>query len=208
MLEFYDKKEILLIVKNFIPISLAIILLIEKKHSFTRLDYLVLFSFFFLCLGLNFSFFCYTKTYYLFVITLIYFFEIQIQIFLVIKFLRNSTIADKKTHLKTYLIFSVSLIFIIVFFPFFDFPIQILFFIRIFQYVHYFTLIYKNQYINNRFILGLWLLIFSNVLLLVDMMFFEIKFEYQFIMLLFYSSKIFFLDAYLKSEPRFQSAKI
>lgn len=204
LLQFFDLQAYFLFVKNLIPASLMLILVVEREFKLTRNDFFVLISFVFLWLGLDFSYFLHTKPYYLFVLTIIYFIEIQIQIFVVIDMLRNNTKYLNKSFLKTFMIFSLSLIFILIFFPFFDFPIQILFFIRIFQYIHYMTLVYKNKRTSPQISQSLWLLILSNIILLFDLVILDFSFDYPLIIVLFYLSKLFFLNGYLKTKSSFR----
>jgi hypothetical protein len=186
-----------LIAKNFIPIVLLFSLLESVQYKPTRTDYFLIVNLILLSIGLNFSYFFYTQPFYLSGITVIYFFEIQIQFYLVLKKLKKISTSQTKAFTKTFVIFSLALSIIIVFFPLFPFPIQLLFFIRIFQYACFISLIYGNKKISPKISLSIWLIIFSNIFLLVDMVIFDYNLEYTFIMILFYSSKYFFIDGYL-----------
>jgi hypothetical protein len=186
-----------LIAKNCIPILLIFSLIYTKSHALKRNDYLMLVALVLLSAGLNFSYFFHTKPIYLPVITIIYFFEIQIQLYLVLDKLKRINTKETKAFTKTFLIFSLSLLTIIVFFPFFSFPIQLLFFVRVFQYAYFLSLTFGNRRLNPQISWSLWLIILSNISLLIDLVLFKYDFEYIIIMTMFYSSKFLFLSGYL-----------
>ncbi|MBK6979206.1 MAG: hypothetical protein IPH28_20620 [Cytophagaceae bacterium] len=100
------------------------------------------------------------------------------------------------------MIISLGLFFIIVFFPLFSFPVQVLFFIRVFQFAYYITLVFGNKKVDSQISWSLWLIILSNVLLLVDLAIFDYKLEYAIIMLPFYASKFFYLNGYLRMKEK------
>ncbi len=192
-----DFKWYFLIAKNAIPLFLIYSLVYFRKYSFNKNDYLLLTALILLSIGLNFSYFFHTQDFYLPVITIIYFFEIQIQLYLVLKKLRRIETKKTKTFTKIFLIFTLGLFFIIVFFPLFSFPLQILFFVRVFQYAYFISLVFGNKKIHPQISLSLWLIILSNVALLADLVIFKYNFEYMIIMFFFYLSKFFFVNGYL-----------
>lgn len=192
-----DLKLCFLIAKNAIPFLLIFSLVHAKNYSLNKNDFLLLTTLILLSIGLNFSYFFHTHAIYLPIITIIYFFEIQIQIYLVLKKLKRIQTKETKAFTKIFLIFSLGLFFIIVFFPLFSFPLQILFFIRIFQYAYFISLVFGNKKINPQISLSLWFIILSNIALLADLVIFKYNFEYIIIMFFFYSSKFFFLNGYL-----------
>lgn len=196
----FDLKLYFLITKNAIPLFLMFSLIHSKDYSINKNDYLLLTSLLLLSLGLNFSYFFHTHAIYLPIITIIYFFEIQIQLYLVLKKLKRIHTKETKTYTKTFLIFSLGLFFIILFFPMFSFPLQILFFVRVFQYAYFISLVFGNRKINPQISLSLWFIILSNIALLADLVIFKYNFEYIIIMLFFYSSKFFFLNGYLNPK--------
>lgn len=192
-----DLKWYFLIAKNAIPLFLIFSLVYFKNYSLKKNDYLLLTALILLSLGLNFSYFFYSHAIYLPVITIIYFFEIQIQLYLVLKKLKRIHTKETKVFTKIFLIFSLGLFFIIVFFPLFSFPLQILFFIRVFQYACFISLVFGNKNISPQISLSLWFIILSNIALLADLVIFKYNFEYIFIMFFFYSSKYLFLNGFL-----------
>lgn len=192
-----DLKWYFLVAKNAIPLFLIFSLFSFRNYSLNKNDYLVLTSLILLSVGLNFSFFFHTYEIYLPVITIIYFFEIQIQLYLVLKKLRRIETKKTKAFTKIFLIFTLGLFFIIVFFPLFSFPIQILFFVRVFQYAYFISLVFGNKKIHPHISLSLWFIILSNVALLADLVIFKYNFEYMIIMFFFYVSKFLFLNGYL-----------
>ena len=131
------------------------------------------------------------------VITINYFFEIQIKLYLVLKKLMQIETRKTKTFTKIFLIFTLGFFFIIVFFPLFSFPLQILFFLRVFQYTYFISLLFGNKKIHPHISLSLWFIILSNVALLADYVIFKYNFEYMIIMFYFYLSKFLFLNGYL-----------
>lgn len=197
-----DLKWYFLIAKNAIPLFLIFSLVHSKNYSLNKNDFLLLTALMLLSIGLNFSYFFHTHTIYLPVITIIYFFEIQIHLYLILKKLKRIHTKETKAFTKTFLIFSLGLFFIIVFFPIFSFPLQILFFIRVFQYAYFISLVFGNKKINPLISLSLWFIILSNIALLADLVIFKYNFEYIIIMLFFYSSKFFFLNGYLNINKR------
>ncbi|MCP9761723.1 hypothetical protein EGI31_02065 [Lacihabitans soyangensis] len=186
-----------LITKNAIPLFLIFSFANSKNYSLNKNDFLLIAALILLSIGLNFSYFFHTEAIYLPVITIIYFFEIQIHLYLILKKLKRIETKRTKVFTKTFLIFSLGLFFIIVFFPFFSFNLQILFFIRVFQYAYFISLVFGNKKINPQISLSLWFIILSNVALLADLVIFKYDFEYIIIMLFFYSSKFFFVNGYL-----------
>lgn len=192
-----DLKWYFLSAKNVIPLFLIYSLFYFRKYSLNKNDYLLLTALILLSLGLNFSFFFHTQDFYLPGITIIYFFEIQIQLYLVLKKLRRIETKKTKVFTKIFLIFTLGLFFIIVFFPLFSFPLQILFFVRVFQYAYFISLVFGNKKIHPQISLSLWLIILSNVALLADLVIFKYNFEYIIIMFFFYISKFFFVNGYL-----------
>ena len=196
--QFIGFNILLLIAKNSIPVFLIYTLVKSKNHTFDFSDRLLLAAFILLIAGLNFSYFFYEKSIYLPGITIIYFFEIQIHIYLVLSILKKQENQETKILTKTFIIFSLGLFFIIVFFPLFSFPVQILFFIRVFQYAYFISIVFGNKRVNTHISLSLWFIIQSNISLLVDMVIWHYNFEYAFIMLFFYTSKYFYLSGYIK----------
>lgn len=200
--EFFNLNTSLLFIKNSIPLFLFFAFFQIHNFSIEKEEYLIVAAFVLLLFGLNFSYFCYTQTYYLPVLTIIYFFEIQIQLYQVLKKLKKVNTRETKTYTKTFLIISLGLFFIIVFFPLFSFPVQVLFFIRVFQFAYYITLVFGNKKVDSQISWSLWLIILSNVLLLVDLAIFDYKLAYAIIMLPFYASKFFYLNGYLRMKEK------
>jgi hypothetical protein len=196
----FDLNPHFLIAKNCIPLLLIFSFVHTKNYSLNRNDKVLLASLILLSIGLNFSYFFYTKAFYLPIITITYFFEIQIQLYLILERLKRINTKDSKAFTKTFLIFSLSLFIIILFFPLFSFPLQLLFFVRVFQYACFISLVFGNKKLNAQISLSLWLIILSNISLLVDLVLFNYNFEYAIIMIMFYSSKFFFLNGYLKMD--------
>lgn len=186
-----------LIAKNCIPLFLIFALVKSKNFDLSKHDKIVVITLLFLFAGLNFSYFFHSDPIYLPVITIIYFFEVQIQLYLVLDALKKINTKATKNFTKTFLIFSLGLFVIIIFFPLFSFPIQLLFFVRVFQYACFLSLVLGTKKLNPHISWSLWLIIFSNISLLVDLVLLKYNFEYQIIMITFYSSKIFFVNGYL-----------
>jgi hypothetical protein len=195
-------KDPLLVCKNIIPLFLIFSFIQSKNYKINQDGILFLVTLFLLLVGLNFSFFFHTTSFYLPIITILYFFEIQIQMYLVLKKLKKIRTKETKGFTIFFLIISFALLFIVIFFPAFSFPIQILFFIRLFQFSTFLAIVFGNKKINYQISLSLLLIILSNVSLLVDLVIFNFNFEYAIIMLLFYSSKFFFLNGYLWLEKQ------
>lgn len=196
----FDLNPHFLIVKNCIPLLLIFSFVHSKNYSLNRTDKILLSSLILLSIGLNFSYFFHTKAFYLSIISIIYFFEIQIQLYLILKRLKRINTKESKAFTKTFFIFSLSLFIIILFFPLFSFPVQLLFFVRVFQYACFISLVFGNKKLNSQISLSLWLIILSNISLLVELVLFNYNFEYAIIMIMFYSSKFFFLNGYLKMD--------
>jgi hypothetical protein len=171
---------------------------VNRNWNLDKSDTLLVLSFIILLIGLNFSYFFHTENFYLPVLTIISFFEIQIQLFLVLKMIKKRNLKETKEMAKAFLIISLGLAFIIIFFPIFSFPEQVLFFVRVFQFAYLIALLFdcKREYLQIQ--LSVWFIIVSNILLLIDLVIFDYKYEYALIMSLFYYSKWLFLDGYLE----------
>ena len=129
------------------------------------------------------------------VITINYFFEIQIQLYLVLKKLRRIEKKNKdiyqnlsNIHIRPFLYHRV--------FPTIFFPITNTIFCKNFSiFLFYFFGFWKK--IHTQISLSLGFIFQSNVALLADLVIFKYNFEYMIIMSFFYASKFLFLNGYL-----------
>jgi len=195
------------LVKNFIPFFLIMILTYYRELKFTKSDYWVILSYILLLAGLNLGYYFFKEKYYLPLVMVVYFLEIQLQI-KVLKNYSNVILSSfKQDFLKLLIILTLGLFIIVLIFPELSFINQALLFATILQHAFFISIVFQNKRFSKEISISLWLLILSDLYSLGHLLFFRNPFDYALTMVPVYFSKFFFLIGYLKLKKLITNEK-
>ncbi len=130
---------------------------------------------------------------------IIYIIEAQIQLFIITHYFYPKDKSIKDEFMKLFIIFSLGMIFIYLFFPMFSFSTQTTVFIRILQFSFFIAYTYKNKLLHWQIHWSIWMLLFSNIISVLFLYISPSKIYHILVMASLFTSKFLFVNGIIQS---------